>query len=404
MRAFDGVAIAAFGALLIAIGTAPGGGGAGPGMVNGVLGDASFIQAFGRRPGPGDSDAIRIRTHLAYVERLLRAVDVSGWSEAARERRRENLDRLHAYAAAGRFPTGDSPERRLPTFIDDAGRRCAVAALVEASAGPELAFAIGRRFRNAYISAIDDPAFDAWVSTSGLTRDELAMIQPAYGFLSDEPSWQIDWRLGAETLLPLNATDANPARGIEAAEGGVRYVTFPNRFLTGKWTLGADGAAGATFAGDLYYRFVLRGGMVFSPIFFGNALGIDAGVGGEHMGAALSHATILPFEVYWNVDSPTLDGAGKAARVQLRGEGQVIFVGGREREVAWAADVDLFWFFERRLTALHLPALILTAGMRELGGVRYAVLSVGVGARELETEHVHMNEIWRRRWGWGTPP
>lgn len=150
--------------------------------VNGVLGDESFVSTFGRSPGQSDSEDLRLRTHLAYVETLLRAQSVDGLSYELRAARARNLDRLHAYWAAGVFPRNTiMRDRRTPVFIDGAGRICAVGYLFEQDEGRKAAERINQRFQTATIFEIDDAELAAWLATSGLTLKEAAMIQPAYG-------------------------------------------------------------------------------------------------------------------------------------------------------------------------------------------------------------------------------
>ncbi|HYE95191.1 MAG TPA: hypothetical protein VD962_03210, partial [Rubricoccaceae bacterium] len=149
--------------------------------VNAVLGDESFVATFGRLPGPGDSEDLRIRTHLAYVERLLRARDVRHLSPALRAARARNLDRLHAYWTAGVFPRNTvEPHFRTPVFIDEAGRICAMGFLFEQDAGRAAAERINERFQTALLGEIEDAALADWLATSGLTAEEAAMVQPCY--------------------------------------------------------------------------------------------------------------------------------------------------------------------------------------------------------------------------------
>ena len=63
--------------------------------VNAVLGDASYIARFGHRPSPGASETVRLRTHLAYVEQLLRARSTDHLTPEQRAARTRHLDRLH---------------------------------------------------------------------------------------------------------------------------------------------------------------------------------------------------------------------------------------------------------------------------------------------------------------------
>ncbi|HEY5451921.1 MAG TPA: hypothetical protein VIQ54_24375, partial [Polyangia bacterium] len=115
--------------------------------INPLIGDESFFATFARWPSADDANELRVRTHLAYVERRLRTVDDVDLPPALREARRRNLDLLRAYWMTGVFPAGENPAGRQPTFVDDTGRRCAVAALVEASAGTEAIAHINDRYR-----------------------------------------------------------------------------------------------------------------------------------------------------------------------------------------------------------------------------------------------------------------
>src|SRR5690606_13938477 len=112
-----------------------------PGPINAILGDESFARAFGDdRAAASAPEALRIATHLRYVEDLLRARDVRDLPEALQDERRANLERLHRYRLAGVFPRNfDHSEARRPCFIDRDGRLCAVGHLVAQSAGSELA-------------------------------------------------------------------------------------------------------------------------------------------------------------------------------------------------------------------------------------------------------------------------
>src|SRR5512146_2609632 len=102
--------------------------------INPVLGDTSFIRAFGRLPTPADDPTLRVATHLGYVASLLRDRDAP--APELRARRARLLDELDRYIAARRFPGNETDRGLLPSFVDPrTGARCAVAALVEATAG-----------------------------------------------------------------------------------------------------------------------------------------------------------------------------------------------------------------------------------------------------------------------------
>ena len=149
----------------------------GDGPINAVLGDISFVEAYGRLPDANTSEQVRIETHLHYIERHLRAHPPEHLTEAQRARREAALDALHAYHSEDGFPISDGhPDARRPTFISDNGHVCAVGALLER----ELVEDLNREHKHAYLHEIDDPRLASWAERHGFTEAELARVQPTY--------------------------------------------------------------------------------------------------------------------------------------------------------------------------------------------------------------------------------
>lgn len=149
--------------------------------VNAVIGDESYMALYGQKPPPGTPDSVRIRTHLIYVENLLRNRTPAGLTPQQQQNRSRYLDLLNTYIDKAEFPSNDGhPDNRRPVFLDKRGHICAVGYLIRETLGDETAEMIGRAFKYAYIPDIDHPVFNSWVEKSGFTTEELAMIQPAY--------------------------------------------------------------------------------------------------------------------------------------------------------------------------------------------------------------------------------
>lgn len=148
--------------------------------VNAVIGDISYYQRFGRLPTYQDDEVLRIRTHLSYVEKLLRSRVPSTVSTSLMPRRQQMLDLLHTYHQQGVFPSQDAYEGRRPNFIDEQGRLCAVGYLIAQTAGIGLAREIDKDYSYAYLPEMKSSKLAAWAEKSGLTIEELAMIQPRY--------------------------------------------------------------------------------------------------------------------------------------------------------------------------------------------------------------------------------
>jgi hypothetical protein len=148
--------------------------------INPVIGDISYIKKFGHAPAASTPDQLRIKTHLEYVAELLRQKDVSHLSPELQKNRTHLLDLLYSYAEAGVFPVNYDRYERRPCFIDKNGTICAVGYLIEQTAGREAAEKINTKHKYDHIFEMKDEAVDAWIATSGLTKEECAMIQPQY--------------------------------------------------------------------------------------------------------------------------------------------------------------------------------------------------------------------------------
>ncbi len=157
--------------------------------INAVLGDRSFVECFGERPNANTNEQLRITTHLAYIERVLRSKDVAHLSAELRHKRSFLLDKLHQYRINGRFPRNYfGGNGRKPCFIDKHDNICAVGYLVAQSAGYRLAERINTQHQYDLIKDMNMPELTEWVAASGLTLEECAMIQPAYSSISPIPT------------------------------------------------------------------------------------------------------------------------------------------------------------------------------------------------------------------------
>jgi hypothetical protein len=340
--------------------------------VNPVIGDASFVHAFGRAPTPGDGPELRVRTHLAYVEQLLRAAAVGPARRAARER---VLDHLHRYLVAERFPASETDVGLLPTFIDRAGVRCAVAYLVEQDLGEPAIRAIDERYHNAYIAEIDAPSLARWAAASGLSRDELALIQPSY----PPRHAAVELGVAAEYANSVSEDSTAGKLGSEGlVRGRVRRIFDHNRWM-GDAILGLDGAIGWASGGDLAYDAHLTLGSqvgFWLPGTRGKHLvGATAGIGVDAIGDRIPRAWTIPIDTYWYVQS--------ARRVRLGViAGPRFAIAGADRRIGWRAAIDLV----RRdlIDSQHALAprdVHVQLGVERVADATFVNVSVGATAR-----------------------
>jgi len=149
--------------------------------INPIIGDISYVEKFGEQPTEQSDENLRIKTHLAYVEHILRNKNTDHLSKSDVANRNILLDNLHAYHEAGIFPKNhDYKNERRPCFIDKDENICAVGYLVEQSLGLDAAKKINEEFKYATIDEMKSELLNQWVANSGFTKNEVAMIQPTY--------------------------------------------------------------------------------------------------------------------------------------------------------------------------------------------------------------------------------
>jgi len=93
-------------------------------------------------------------------------------------RRAQALQWLHEYAAAGVFPT-DERGMPLSVFRDARGVRCPMAELIHRSGHDELVDEVARTNNALRLADVHDGPLYDWMLSSGLTRDEINMVQGA---------------------------------------------------------------------------------------------------------------------------------------------------------------------------------------------------------------------------------
>ncbi len=125
-----------------------------------------------------------IKTHLTLVEQTLRARSTAHLSEEQKVNRTQALNHLKQYRQEGNFPINDKYNYRTPIFIDKYDNFCAVGYLVKATGFEQVSRKIAAKTNLAYVREMNYPELFAWASEYGFTVDELAWIQPGYGWIS----------------------------------------------------------------------------------------------------------------------------------------------------------------------------------------------------------------------------
>jgi HEAT repeat protein len=126
-----------------------------------------------------DGDALaRARAHYARVAQELRLKDDLDLAPDALARRRALLAELDRYRAVADFTRGSADGARVPVFVDDEGRHCAVANLLRFCGETELVRRVAAGDNHAWVWDLRaDPDFAVWLERVGLTFDEAARVQ-----------------------------------------------------------------------------------------------------------------------------------------------------------------------------------------------------------------------------------
>ena len=132
-------------------------------------------------------------------------------------RRVRVLDWLHAYREAGVYPT-DVRGMPASVFVDSNGTRCPMAELIYRSGREDLVAAVAQEANGVRLADVHDGPLHDWMLASGLTRDEINMIQGAMNL-------DIGW-LELETEVPQILAGRAQVRGkLEIAEIALRDNT-----------------------------------------------------------------------------------------------------------------------------------------------------------------------------------
>jgi len=248
----------------------------------------------------------RIRFHLLQVCDLLDSGKELLEAEVA-ARRSALIHQLRAYAEAMVFPKNRDYSVRRPCFIDADGNACAVGYLMLHNGFAAEAHYVSEHMNYAYVKEIPRSLLEEWVAASGLSAEEMALIQPGY---PPEQTWinagqGIDGDINA--IIPqsnylvvagdfnFNGVDANVARyngsemsAFPATIDGVVYELVQHE---GKmWACGSFQAGFADHArwnaGNWEYQsaFMSKYGEAYTMFVFNNTLylsGSSSGFAGQ---------------------------------------------------------------------------------------------------------------------------
>ncbi len=185
------------------------------------------------------SDKEYVQAHLQSVLGILRANPTEDLSASQLSSRIQLITILEGYRVAGRFPMNYYREDRIPVFIDEHHTHCAVGYLLQQTGHEDIALRIAAIDNYIWVKDITDPAVIAWQEQSGLTLEEVKLIQGAY-----DSYMPFAWRLPNKYEVPQKPEvvtryfeDARTGKVISGASENVWCNgESKNGLLDGKWT------------------------------------------------------------------------------------------------------------------------------------------------------------------------
>ena len=133
-----------------------------------------------------------IETALARLEKAgdhsWSKAERSDWRDKLMAMRYVQLRRLAAYRDRGVFPLNEGQSiQPVPIFVDDHDTACAVGQLMQWSGRGDEVSSINKANNFVYVLGVSNGSVNEWILDSGLTIEEAALIQPAYGWAFVRP-------------------------------------------------------------------------------------------------------------------------------------------------------------------------------------------------------------------------
>jgi len=108
------------------------------------------------------------------------------WRAHLLHRRTQQIERLRTYAEAGVFPINDAQPGLQNIFMDEQGRRCAMADLIWRDGAQDLVRKTARSHNDVQLATVREGPLMDWIVLSGLTLEEVGLIQEPDFFISDD--------------------------------------------------------------------------------------------------------------------------------------------------------------------------------------------------------------------------
>lgn len=128
-----------------------------------------------------EKEDYRIDEHLQGAVRLLNSADTSSYHNFQMRQRKKLIQDLNRYIHLRIYPRNIDFTSNKPYIRDNEGRLCALAYLISETGNQELVEELVKNENNALVKEFTNPHIAQWLVDHGLSSEEAARIQPAYG-------------------------------------------------------------------------------------------------------------------------------------------------------------------------------------------------------------------------------
>ena len=183
------------------------------------------------------SNTALIQLHLKWVaEHLTAATHRMDLDEATSIKRQNMIEVLTSYYQRLLFPINTVSREATPVFVDELGTHCAVGYLLHVSGHDNVVQKISEENNLGYVNEINHQYTELgiWAVEYGFTIDELAWIQPIYGF---ECNPEIQLGEVIHVTCPGDCTGGFYADPFEAIQDPGAIITIVSVFewINGEW-------------------------------------------------------------------------------------------------------------------------------------------------------------------------
>jgi len=148
--------------------------------INKIIGNKGFEIKHGRSPNEYDNQKDEIISHFEFVYDSLSNLKSEDLNKLQLTNRTKHLNSLKKYMTRGIFPLNNLYFDRVPVFVDELNTHCAVAYILKEDNQFEIINNLQQNYNYNYVEDMNLDTLSFWLQNSGLSLDELILIQPTY--------------------------------------------------------------------------------------------------------------------------------------------------------------------------------------------------------------------------------